>query len=316
MRRKTVYVLLAICVSFFYNTGFSRCETVRRAPKYAGKIFGEKVQIANYYFVKNAITVFGKKWGPQPNTPEEFESAIWDELLLSFVAFNADITVSREEFEEELTAVTKGAKTPVDWKADKEAYAKWVKENTGEAVSAFENQIRHYLQILKLRKRIMEQMNPAVSDEEALEEFRREGNHLSLELVQFDKEEEADEFYKKAKNKKGFWDAEKKRDPKKFKRPGFTTSCFLNDLWGIPKEALFKMMERDAGEIYPPRPIYKGYGVFKILEKRPADEAGFPQAKESYRDKLKQMRRYEGLNEWFKSLRKAANIQIYCKGGE
>jgi hypothetical protein len=27
------------------------------------------------------------------------------------------------------------------------------------------------------------------------------------------------------------------------------------------------MMNRDIGEVYPPRPIYKGYGVFKILEK-------------------------------------------------
>lgn len=316
MLKKFIYaVILAVVAPLFYNPFFCRCESGRRMPKYAGRIFGEKVPMMNYYFVKNALIVFGKKWGSQPNTPEEFQAAVWDDLLLSFVAFNANITVSREEFEKELTAVTKGAKTPIDWRADKEAYAKWVKDSTGEGAAPFENQIRSYLQILKLRRQVMDQLHTEVSDKDALDEFRREGHYLSVELVQFDKEEEAGEFYKKAKAKEGFWDAEKKKNPKRFKQPGFVTCCFLNDLWGIPKDALFKMMERDAQDIYPPRPIYKGYGVFKILDKRPADETGFAQAKESYRDKVKQMKKYEGLNEWFKSLKIAAKIQVYYKGG-
>ena len=49
----------------------------------------------------------------------------------------------------------------------------------------FENQIRHLLQIQKLRQQVMDSITPSVSLNEAKQEFRNEYNSLSLEVVEF-----------------------------------------------------------------------------------------------------------------------------------
>jgi parvulin-like peptidyl-prolyl isomerase len=83
------------------------------------------------------------------------------------------------------------------------------------------------------------------------------------------------------------------------------------DLWGFPKDAAYKMMKMEIGEFYPPAPIYKGFGVFKILEKRIADEAKYPQRKDSYYEQIRSKKRYEGLKEWIKDLKQRASIRVY-----
>ena len=83
------------------------------------------------------------------------------------------------------------------------------------------------------------------------------------------------------------------------------------NMWGLPKDAVYKMMQIEIGEFYPPVPIYKGYGVFRVLEKRPADESVYPQLKDSYYEQIKMKKKYEGLNEWVKNLKQEAMIKIY-----
>jgi len=284
---------------------------VKKEPKFVGEFFDIRVPEENYYFIKSVLAVFGNKWGPQPKTPQEEEECIWDQLLLSYEAFRRGITVEQKEVDKEVTTALQSGKAEFDWKADKEAYEKWVKEKTGAPTALFENQIRHLLQVEKLRQQIMDSINPAVSEKEARQDFINEYNTLGIELVQFDKGKDAEYFYRKAKANQNFWDEEKKKRPNDFKRLGFVSTAFLIDIWKIPQDAISKMMKMNIGQLHPPAPIYKGFGVCKVLEKRPAKEAEFVKVKKSYFEKIKRRKQYDGLSEWFRSLKEQAKIKIY-----
>ena len=296
-------------------SAFSQEATAQKETPIIGQIFESPVPVNNYYFVKSTLMVFGNRWGPQPKTAEELEDDIWEELVLSFEAFRRNISVTPEERETEIANVLKGENVTFDWKKDKDAYAKWVKEKTGEEAQLFENQITHLLQLQKLRDEAMNSFTPAVSNEESYQAFLDEQNSIELELVPFDNKEAAEEFYNKAKVEPKFWDEQKTKTPDNFKRPGFVTLIFLMDIWKIPRGDLYKMIKMNAGSIYPPTPIYKGYGVFKVIGMRPADESAYTKLKYSYQDKVVMRKKYEGLNDWIKRLKQQANIKIYRQGG-
>ncbi len=281
-------------------------------PRYvaAGEFFGIRVPVSNYYVVKGALLVFGNKWGPQPATPEELEGCVWTDLVLSYEAFRRTVTVTQEELDEEIAKIVKDEKVAFDWKKDKDAYKKWVKDKTTEPVDLFENQLRHLIQIKKLREQVMEGIHPTVTDEEAFQEYLDEYNTLGIELVQLDDLKAAEEFCKKAKAEPKFWDEERGKRPKDFRRPGFVSLEFLMAMWKLPRDAAYKMMKMEIGDIYPPAPIYKGYGVFKVLEKRPADESKYPAQKDFYHKKIEMRKKYEEMQEWVKKLKEEAEIKV------
>lgn len=283
----------------------------------AGEFFGIPVPLENYYFIEGVLAVFGNRQGREFKDEAERQAYIWDQLLLSFEAFRRDIQVSREEIEAEVDKVLAQEKVTFDRKKEPDSYAAWVKERVGEPVELFENQIRHLLQIEKLRRQVREEINPEVSDQEMFQEFLNEHNTLSVELAEFDSVEQAQEFYRRAKKSRAAWEREKAKRPGSFRRPGFVSLEFLIDIWKIPKEAAYAMMRFAVGEIHPPAPIYKGYAVFKVLEKRPADEKEYGKLKDSYYNQIRERKQFIGYDEWFKKLKEQAHIKIYKEqGGE
>jgi len=286
----------------------------QEAPKFIGEFFGNPVPIENYYFIKGVTSVFGIR-GASPKTQQEEEDYIWDQLLLSFESFRRNIQVPQEELDNEITQALQEQKVDFDWKKDLDAYRKWANDLVGEQPELFENQIRHLLQIDKLNKQILDSFTPLVKEEEAAEQYLNEYNSLDLELAQFADLAQADAFYQKAKESKNFWEDQKKKNPKDFKRIGFVTLAFLMDLWQIPKDALYKMIEMKKEDIYQPEPIYKGYAVFKIWEMRKANMEDFAKletkAKDGYFAKMRNKKKHQEYADWFKKFKQEANIKIY-----
>jgi len=285
------------------------------APQFAGEFFDIGVPLQNYYFVKGVISVFGNKWGPQPQSQKELEKVIWDQLVMSFEAFRRGVEVSQEEVDEEITKILAAERVEFDWKKDRASYEKWVKDKTNEPAEVFEGQLKHLIQLHKLRQQIMDSVDPGVSEKEAYEEFMNENNNLSVELIQFDEKKDADNFCKKTRGNSKFWEEEREKRPKDFKRPGAVSLEFLIDIWGFQREAAYGMMKARVGDIYPPAPIYKGYAVFKILAQGHADKSYFKKenVKKSYYDQIKDKKRLKALATWFEDLKKQANIQKYDK---
>jgi hypothetical protein len=265
---------------------------------------------ANYYFVQGAIVVFGTRWGESPRTEQELQDRIWEQLVLSYEAFRRNIKVEDKELEEEIDKMLKGEKVAFDWKKDKQAFADWVKEKSKENVELFQNQLRHLIQLEKLRKEVLDTFKPQVTEEEAKKEFINEYNTIELELKQFDLLKDAEAFYQKMRDPK-LWVEEGKKDPKFFQHPGFVSFEFLINMWKIPKDDLYKMLSMEPDSIYPPISVYKGYGVIRILKKRPADPAEFPKVRESYLKQVEMLKKYDQLKDWLNKLKQDAGIKIY-----
>jgi hypothetical protein len=321
-----VYKKLILCVFIFVLAFSTVCyseslvtsikDNQPQNPDIVGELFGVPVPVKNFYFAWGVVQVFGTRWRGVPKTTEEVEEQVWTEMLLSYETFRRNIEVSRDEIEEEIAKVLKSRKVSFDWKESPEDYAEWLQENIGAPVELFENQIEHLLKIEKLRNQVIDSIEPEVSEEEAIQEFLNEHNTLSVELIQFDELEEAEKFYQKAKNSPDFWEEKKEEKPDSFRRPGFVALEFLMHMWKFRKEDVYKMIELKKNEIYPPAPIYKGYGVFKILEIRRAVEENFPKYRESYYKQVKTQKKYKGFDQWLEDLKEEANIKIYLKSTE
>ena len=288
----------------------------KQPPKFAGSFFDTQVSLENYYFIKGVLAIFGNKFGAPANTPREQENIVWEQLLLSYEAFRRGITVSDEEVSREAGKILAGEKVAFDWKNDKDAYEKWVKEKTNEPATAFEGQLKHLIQLEKLRQKIMESVEPPVSEKEAYEEFLNENNNLGVELLQFDQLKEAQVFYEEARRRANFWEEEKKKRPKDFKRPGSVSLEFLMDLWGFEQAASYRMMRMKLGQIHPPAAIYKGFGVFKILTQGRAERARYAKVKNGYYAQIKERKRLKALSEWTEDFKKQAKIKIYEETNE
>ena len=309
-----LFVLLLVIGSFLVVK-----TTISQTQDIAGTFFGKPVSRANYMVILRAVLSFQTPWGGIPRDREQAEKRVWDDLILSYEAHRRQITVGKKELEEKITETLKGNNISFNWKESPQEYEKWVKDTLNASVELFENQMRHLVQIKKLREQIFDSINPSVTEEEAFQEFLNEQNSLSVALAEFDTLEEAQQFYEQVKNDPDAWkkaaikDRQSIPEDRSFRQPGFVALEFLIEMWKFPKKAVFDMIEMEIGEIYPPEPIYEGYGVFKILDVRRADESNFSKRKESYFKQLRLRKKYNGFKDWLSNLRKNADIQIYME---
>lgn len=313
MRNFFIINILGIVLCTFFGS-------LAHAQEPVGEIFGVPVSAENYNFAKAAVILFGNKWGAQPKDENALEEIVWEQLILSYAAFVNEIQVERAEVEGEIERMLRAYNLSLDRSVDAQAYASWVRQKTGVSVEVFEGLIAHQLQLKKLREDILKQIasRVTVSRQEARDKFLREHNTLSVELIQFDDQERAEEFYRAARRSEKAWRKRTERFPETVKRPGFVSLEFLIDLWGFPEKAAFEMMAQGIGQVYPPQPIYKGYAVFKIIEKGPADESRFDGASEEYTQKARTIKAHEGLKNWVERLKKEAQLKkgISAKGEE
>lgn len=285
--------IFVLGISNFYGNDLNKNEEI------AGEIFGVPVPLSSYYFAKKVVLTFNAKWRPTPRDEKELEDLVWQELIFSYEAFRRGIEVEDEEINEQISKILKSQKVDFDWDKDIEAFKKWVKENLGETIDVFRNQVIHLLKLEKLREQVLESIEPEVSEEEAYQKFLDEYNTLSVELIRFDDLKEAKEFYKKIKKNPKIWEKEEKeKNPDLFKRPGFVALDFLLHMWKFKRADVYKMIKMKEGEFYPPAPIYKGYAVFKILKVRRADPEKFKERKDYYFERVKMIKKYEDYKKW------------------
>ncbi len=288
----------------------------QQAKEYAGEFFGVPVPIQNYLFVRGVVSVFGIPPGSQkPQDEKEFEDQVWEQLILSYEAFRRGVQIKDETLADEVSRILKEEKADFDWRLDKEKFAAWLKEKLGASPELFQNQVRHLLQIQKLKEEVFESVKPQVSDAQALAEYTKERSSLSVELAQFDTRREAAAFFREARFSDEKWQEQKKKSPERFRRPGFVSTEFLIDLWKIPRLACERMMRYNTNGVYPPVPVYKGYGVCKVLEKKPADRKGFENVKESLRAQVERHQKFGALAAWLAQLKKQAGVRTYKTGG-
>ena len=194
-----ILILLSLFIPCPGYTQESKDKLVQRfehaLPKFAGEFFGTPVPMGNYYFAKRAVVSFNASWRGTPKNEDELEDLVWQELLFSYEAFKRNIEAASSEVDQEIEKMLKADKVDFNWKEDKEEYRDWLKERLRIAPEAFRNQIEHLVKLEKLRKQVIESIEPEVQEKEAYQKFLDEVNTLSVELLQFVDLKEAKEFY-------------------------------------------------------------------------------------------------------------------------
>jgi len=286
-------------------------------PAVAGRIFDVEVPTDNYLFARGAAVVFGGSWGRAAQTPEDLEERVWEDLILSYEAFRRNIVVPREKVDEEVGKVLKAEKVTFDWKQDRPAFEKWVKERVGISAVLFENQLKHLIQLKMLRDQVREGFDPDVTKEEALAKYITEYNSLELQMVRFDTLQDAEAYVKRVTKKPRLWDRDFKRNKENkdyIKTTGFVSFEWLLDAWKIPRKDLDAMLKKEEGDIYGPTPLYKGFAVHKVLKKRPADPKEFDEKKlKQYLERVKQVKQFQELKRWQEELFERADKEVYIK---
>jgi len=288
-------------------------------PTVAGRIFDVDVSMDNYLFARAAAAVFGGSWGSPIQTPEELEERTWEDLILSYEAFRRGVVVPQEKVDEEIGKLLKAEKVAFDWKQDRPAFEAWVKGRVGEPAVLFENQLKHLIQLKMLRDEVRESFEPEVSEEEALAKYITEYNSLELQMVRFDTLAEAEAYAAKVKKQPKVWERDFKRNEKNkdyIKTTGFVSFEWLLDAWKVPRNDLDAMLKLEGGAFYGPTPLYKGYAVHKVLQKRPAVPEEFDEKKkEQYLERVKTIKQFKELEKWQEQLFELADKEVYVKSG-
>lgn len=279
------------------------------------KQFDDKEEAQKFY--ENAIV---------PVKKEETDTLIWNDLILSYEAAKRGIKAEEDEIDRRIKKLLRDSEIKFNWQKETEKYEQWAQDNFKVSVEDLKKLLGKVIALDKLRLKIIAKEEPEI-DQAPYKEFLEKNKMLSItysvftqafqeneaEVLKFSSLQGAKEFYKKIKREAGFWADQRRLDPKSFKIPGFVALDFLLNMWGFDKEAAYVMLDRQPNTYYPPAPIYKGFGVFKIMKIRKAEPEKFKEKKDYYIDRVKNIKKHEMYKQWVEDLKEKAQIERYIK---
>ena len=271
----------------------------------AGEIFGEGVSRDDFDFAYKTTGTFSLSNG-EAATESEKRLEAWKHLILLRAADRQKISVSAEEIQKELSRLL----------AEKNlvygsyAYYEWVRTTFGEDAKVLERRIENTLKVKKWLDKTLNPPPPVITDGQAKQKFLNQYNSMNTEFATFPTLAEAEAFYKKTGRKS--WDEKKEKDPKFFTPTGHISLEAYIDLWQVPLEDATRIHAMSIDQIAAPAKMFKGYGVFRLKEKKDADLKIYDdRKKEEYFRVLKQSYLYNHGPKLVQDLFKEANMKDY-----
>ena len=276
-----------------------------------GEAFGEKVseeEFSRFYRVAGRFSRSGKA----DRTESETRAEAWENLVFLKEADRLGITVSRPELEEELKRLLSEKQIQFGTAM----YREWVWLTFRENTQSFEKGLEDLLRINKL---LQQKMNPevTVTEEEIRDKFFNQYNNFESEYICFPTREESEKFLQQVRKNPLLW--KESYDQKAEK--GQEGAAWINimtieaqvDLWKMPKEDAYKMMDLKEGDFMAARNYY-GETAYRLLHKVPADPAKFDdKMKEYYRKGMTEGRKHQLAQGYFDDLIKRAGAKDYAE---
>ena len=275
-------------------------------PPAVGEAFGQPILKDEFDFTLKTVSIFNVNT-KEPQSEEERLAEAWKHTVFLREARKRGQSVPRQDVEKELARLL-SEKGVVFGSL---AYHDFVKQNFAEDAATFERRIEELLTVKRMLDGIMNPPKPVITKADAKQKFLNQYNSMATEFVRFETLEEANAFHKKITQKK--WDAEKAKDKKWATPTGHISLEALIDLWQVPTEDAYRVHKLSPGKIAAPAKMYKGYGVFRMIEKKTADLKEYSQKKEEeYLKILEQVYYYNQTQKVVQDIVKEAAIKDYA----
>lgn len=273
--------------------------------KFVGEMFGRRVPRADYDFAAKTFSIFSMAKA-EATTEEAKRAEVWKQLVFEHEADLRGIQIAKEDVQKELERLL--AEKNVQYGSL--AYFDFIQSNFGEDAQTFERRMEGLLKVKALLNGILNPPPPVIKDEDAKQKFLNQYNSMNVDMVRFDTLPEAQAFFKKMTGKK--WDEEKKKNPKFATPTGHISLEALIDLWKVPFDDAYRVHKLAIGKIAAPVPMYKGYGVFRVTEKKDADPKIYDdKKKQEYVKVLKQVYYYEKSQKQVDDIAKRAALKDF-----
>ena len=274
-------------------------------PPAIGEAFGKPVLKEEFDFAYKTTGIFSVSQ-KEPENDEQHRAETWKHLMFLREADRRGIQVPREEVEKELARLLQEK----DIVYGSLNYHEFVKQNFGEDAKVFESRIEGLLKVKKMLDQILHPPAPHIAAEDAKQKFLNQYNSMLTEFVNFPTLEEANAFFKKISQKK--WDEGIKKDPKFATPTGHISLEALIDLWQVPTADAYRIHALDIGRIAAPAKMYKGYGVFRVKEKKNADPKEYtPKKEQEYFKTLEQVYYYNNSQKIIQDIITQAALKDY-----
>ncbi len=275
------------------------------APSAPGEIFGRPVSREEFDFAYKTTGIFSLNEAGSANEDARRNEA-WKHLIFLREAQRRQVSVPRAELEAELKRLL--TEKQVEYGSYR--YHQWVQETFQEEPKVFEKRLEELMRVKKLLDGIMHPPDPVITDEQCRQKFLNQYNSMETEYVHFEKKEDAVAFHKRLTRKK--WDAEKARN-KDFSKPMSHMALeAIIDLWQVPTEDAYRIHAMQIGEIAAPAKMHKGWGIFRLKDKKTANLKEYTdQKKEEYRKVLTQVYYYNNSQKIIQDLFNEAALRDY-----
>ncbi len=290
-----------------------------------GEAFGVPVKNEEFLYHFKTASLFTRsgsspgdqKGGDQQErTDEDRRQEAWQNLVFVKEARDQGVIVPREEVVAELKRLL--FEKNVEYGS--EQYTRWVIENFAEDPKTFERRIEDLLTINKLLKLRLDP-EVTVTEEEVKEKFLNQYNSFESEYILFENDPKAAGEFAAAceKNPRQWFDiyqAKKSLGQKGASWINIMSLEALIDLWKIPKEDAYRILNSKEGDFIAAKQFY-GDVVFRLLYSRKADLKEYTEAKQQYyRETLTKSKKHKQAQEYLDGLFKRANFRDFLKEKE
>jgi peptidylprolyl isomerase len=282
-----------------------------------GEAFGAPVKNEEFLYHFKTASLFTRSGGAQAERDDEDRrQEAWQNLVFVREARDSGVVVPREEVVAELKRLL--FEKNVEYGT--ESYTRWVIETFAEDPKTFENRIADLLTINKLLK-IKLDPEVTVTEEEMKEKFLNQYNSFESEYILFENDpKSAQEFAASCKKDPKLWfdtyQSKKSLGQKGASWINIMSLEALIDLWKIPKEDAYRILEGKEGDFIVAKQFY-GDAVFRLLYSRKADLKEYTEAKQQYyRETLTKSKKHKQAQEYLDGLFKRANFRDFLKEKE
>jgi len=311
LRKNSKIIIWAVVASFILWGGFSFGVSFRKEGRVAGEIFGKDITFQEYDSFFRASQIFSAS-GQENKNPDLLKQQTWQSLILSRQAKSQKLEVTDGEVRREVLRLLEAQKI-VDPTPD--TYRRWLESTVRETPVQFENKIREILRIRKLITSINETPMETPTEDEVHEAFFLDQNQFSAELVRFETEEAAKEFYDNHQSPRS-WEQFAKEESDRVETGPMTS---LNGWIGarLPKEKALFFHEQASNFVTEPVLIGSQFVVFRVLEIKVADVANLQgELKDQYFERLTVQKKNTRFLLWLQDIFQQANLKDYLPGAK